>query len=88
MSEGIFPFGLYIGTSFTPRPLYLPGKDPQYQLERRPVTPQSRSGRCEEEKNVLPIPISQLASPYRIQTDNATTTTTTTTDDDDDDDTL
>jgi hypothetical protein len=60
MSEGTFPFGLNIDATFTPRPLYLPGKEPQYQL----VRPQSRSARCEGEES-LANPDSAVPSPYR-----------------------
>jgi hypothetical protein len=38
--------------SFTPRPLYPLGKSPRYPLDRRLGEPQSRSGRCGEEKNL------------------------------------
>jgi hypothetical protein len=36
--------------SFTPRPLYPRGKSPRYPSDRRSDGPQSRSGRCGEEK--------------------------------------
>jgi hypothetical protein len=39
--------------SFTPRPLYPPGKSPWYPLDRRLGGPQSRSGRCGEEINFV-----------------------------------
>jgi hypothetical protein len=42
--------------SFTPRPLYPQGKSPRYPLARRLGGPQSRSGRCDEEKNSQPPP--------------------------------
>jgi hypothetical protein len=42
--------------SFTPRPLYLRGKCPRYPLYRRLGGPQSQSGRCGVEKNLLPMP--------------------------------
>jgi hypothetical protein len=38
-------------TNITPLPLYVLGKSPQYPLIRRLGGPQSRSGRCGEEKN-------------------------------------
>jgi hypothetical protein len=40
--------------SFTPRPLYPKGKSPWYPLDRRLGGPQSRSGRCGEEKKSIP----------------------------------
>jgi hypothetical protein len=53
--------------SFTPRPFYPREKSPRYPLETRLGGPQSRSGRCGEEKNlasagnrtpaVQPVPI-------------------------------
>jgi hypothetical protein len=54
------PFILELGTSwrravsFTPLPLYSLGKSPRYPLDRRLGGPQSRSGRCGEEKNLAP----------------------------------
>jgi hypothetical protein len=39
-----------------PRSLYLQGKSPWYQLDRRLGGPQSRSGRGGEEKNSQPSP--------------------------------
>jgi hypothetical protein len=51
---------LYLGTrwkrvfSFTPRPLYFQGKSPRYPLNRRLGGIQSRSGRPEGDKNILP----------------------------------
>jgi hypothetical protein len=39
-----------------PRPLYLQRKSPWYPLDRRLGGPQSRSGRCGEEKNSQPPP--------------------------------
>jgi hypothetical protein len=42
--------------SFTPRPLYPWKKSPLYPLDRRLGGPQSRSGRCGAERNVLPLP--------------------------------
>jgi hypothetical protein len=38
--------------SFTPLPLYPRGKSPRYPLDRRLGEPQSRSGPCEQEKNL------------------------------------
>jgi hypothetical protein len=38
-----------------PWTLYLRGKSPQYPLERRLDGPQSQSGCCGEEKNLLPL---------------------------------
>jgi hypothetical protein len=38
--------------SFTPLPLYLRGKSSRYSIDRRLDGPQSRSGRCGEEKNL------------------------------------
>jgi hypothetical protein len=49
---------LHLGTrwgwvvSFTPLPLYPRGKSPRYPLDRKLGGPQSRSGRCGEEKNL------------------------------------
>jgi hypothetical protein len=40
-----------------PRPLYSRGKSPRYSLERRLGGPQNWSGPCEEEKNILPLPV-------------------------------
>jgi hypothetical protein len=40
--------------SFTPRPLYLQGKSPQYPLDRKLGGPQSRSWHGVEEKNSQP----------------------------------
>jgi hypothetical protein len=42
--------------SFTIRPLYHQRKRPWYPLDRRLGGPQSRSKRCCEEKNSLPLP--------------------------------
>jgi hypothetical protein len=42
--------------SFTPQPLCPQGNSPWYPLDRRVVGPQSRSGRCGEEKNSQPLP--------------------------------
>jgi hypothetical protein len=42
--------------NFTPRPLYSRENSPSYPLNRRLGEPQSRSGRCGEEKNLLPLP--------------------------------
>jgi hypothetical protein len=59
---GIAPCILYLGTrwrwvvGFTPRPLYLQGKNPWYALDRSLGGPQSRSGRGSEEKNSQPYP--------------------------------
>jgi hypothetical protein len=56
-SGGIAPIILKLGTrwrrivSFTPRSLYLRGKSPLYQLDRRLGGLQSRTGRGVEEKN-------------------------------------
>jgi hypothetical protein len=61
-SGGITPRILWLGTrrrwvvSFTPRPLYPPGKIPRYPSDRRLVEPQSRSERGGEEKNSQPLP--------------------------------
>jgi hypothetical protein len=41
---------------FTPRPLYLQGKSPQYPLDRRLDEPQNQSVRGGEEKNSEPPP--------------------------------
>jgi hypothetical protein len=41
--------------SFKPRLLYLRGKRPQYPLHRWLDGPQSRSGNCEVQKNLLPL---------------------------------
>jgi len=53
--------------SFTPQLLYLQGKSPQYQLDRRLDGPQLRSGCGGEEKNSqtlpgLELPIIQLVT--------------------------
>jgi hypothetical protein len=42
--------------SFTPLPLNPRGKGSRYPLDRRPARPQSRSGHCGEEKNLLSLP--------------------------------
>jgi hypothetical protein len=42
--------------SFTSQPLYPPGKEPLYPLDRRLGGLQSRSGRGGEEKNSQPLP--------------------------------
>jgi hypothetical protein len=42
--------------SFKLRPLYCRGKSPRYPLDRRLGGPQSRSGRCGEDKNLLRLP--------------------------------
>jgi hypothetical protein len=48
------------GTSFTPRSLYPHGKNPRYPLDRRLGGPQSRFGRCEVRKNLLPPAANQI----------------------------
>jgi hypothetical protein len=52
--------------SFMPRPLYPRGNRPWYPLGRWLGRPQSRSGRCREEKNLLPLPgiEPRLSSPH------------------------
>jgi hypothetical protein len=45
-----------IVASFTPRPLCPQGKSPRYPLCRRLGGSKSRSRRCGEEKNLLPLP--------------------------------
>jgi hypothetical protein len=61
-SGGITPRILDLGTrwrsvvSFTHRPLYPQGKNAWYPLDRRLGGPQSRSGRCGEEKIPQPLP--------------------------------
>jgi hypothetical protein len=40
----------------------LRGEQPRYPLDRRLGGPHSRSGRCEDEKNLLPLPESNLDS--------------------------
>jgi hypothetical protein len=40
-----------------------PGRFPRYPLDRRLGGPQSRSGRCGEEKNLLPLPGIELRPP-------------------------
>jgi hypothetical protein len=61
-SGGIDPHILDLGTrwrcmvSFTPRPLYLQGKNPWYPLDRRLVGLQSFCGHGGEEKNSQPSP--------------------------------
>jgi hypothetical protein len=51
--------------SFTPLPLYPPGKSPLYSLDRRLGGPQSRSGRCGEAKYLaLPGIEPGPSSPY------------------------
>jgi hypothetical protein len=68
---GIAPRILDLGTrwrwvvSFTPRPLYLPGKNPLYPLDRRLGGPHSRSGRGGEEKNSQPPPGIEPENPNR-----------------------
>jgi hypothetical protein len=58
--------------SFKPRPLLYPrGKSPLYPLDRRLGGPQSRSGRCEDEKNLAVLGIEPWPSSY---TDWATPT--------------
>jgi hypothetical protein len=42
--------------SFTPQPLYHQGKNPWYPLDMGLGGPQSRSGRCDEEKNSQSLP--------------------------------
>jgi hypothetical protein len=42
--------------SFTHRPLCLQVKSPRYPLDRKLGGPQSRSGRCGDEKNSQPMP--------------------------------
>jgi len=42
--------------SFTTLPIYFQGKVPYYPLDRTLGGPQSRSGRCSEEKNSQPLP--------------------------------
>jgi hypothetical protein len=42
--------------NFTPRPLQRQGKSPRDPLFRRLCGPQSRSGRCGVENNLLPLP--------------------------------
>jgi hypothetical protein len=61
-SRGIAPrfltSALYIWrlvVSFTPWPLYPQGKSSRYSLNRTLGGPQSQSGCCGEEKNVLPL---------------------------------
>jgi hypothetical protein len=51
--------------SFTPRPLYPRGKSPRYPLDRRLGGPQSRSGCCGVERNLLPLPESNSGRPVR-----------------------
>jgi hypothetical protein len=48
--------------SFTPQPLYPWGKSPRYPLDRLDG-PQSRSGRCGDEKHLLPFPWSAVRDP-------------------------
>jgi hypothetical protein len=56
--------------SFMPWPLYLWGKSSLHPLDRRLCGPQSQSGCCEVEKNLLPLLGIQLqpSSPYPITT--------------------
>jgi hypothetical protein len=49
--------------SFTLQPLHPQRKSPRYQLYRRLGGPQTRSGRCEVNKNVLPCGESKLGHP-------------------------
>lgn len=49
--------------SFTSRPLYRQGKSPLYRLDG----PQSWSGRCGRERNLLPLRESNFRRPARIQ---------------------
>jgi hypothetical protein len=46
------PTILDLSGSFTPWPIYSLGSRPRYKLDRRLCGPQSRSGHCEEEKNL------------------------------------
>jgi hypothetical protein len=72
----IYPHFLDLGTSwrwvvsFTPWPLYTRGKSPQYSLDRRLGGPQSRSGRREEVKILIPnrtwTPTQQSSSPQPV----------------------
>jgi hypothetical protein len=61
-SGGITAWIFYLGTRWrrvvrsTPQPLYLQGKSPRYPLHRRLGGTQSRSGRCDEEKNSQSLP--------------------------------
>jgi hypothetical protein len=61
-SEGMAPRVLDLGTrwrcviSFTSRSLYPQGKSSWYPWDRRPAGPQSRPGRCGEERNSQPLP--------------------------------
>jgi hypothetical protein len=50
--------------NFKPRQLYLQRKSTRYPLDRRPGGPQSRSGRCGEERNPSPCRVSN-PSPAR-----------------------
>jgi hypothetical protein len=53
--------------SFTPLPLYPRGKRLRYPLDRRLGRPQSRSGRCGEEKKLaLPAIEPEPSSPYPV----------------------
>jgi hypothetical protein len=51
---------------FTQRPLYPQGKSPRYRLDRRLGGPQSRSGRCGEEKILDPAG-TRTPTPWVIQ---------------------
>jgi hypothetical protein len=51
--------------SFTPRALYSRGKSPLYPLYRRLGGPQSRSGHCGVEKNLLQLPGIEPCRPVR-----------------------
>jgi hypothetical protein len=53
-SSTILDLGTTWRVSFTPRSLYLRGNRPRYPLDRRLGGPQSRYGRCGEEKNLAP----------------------------------
>jgi hypothetical protein len=61
-NEGIAPRILDLRTrwrwvvNFTPQLLYPQGKSPWYPLDRRLGGPQSRFGRCGEERNSQPLP--------------------------------
>jgi hypothetical protein len=54
--------------SYTPRPLYPRGKSPRHPLDRRLGGPQSRSGRCGEERNQCLYRESKLGRPARRNT--------------------
>jgi hypothetical protein len=54
-SSTVLDFDTRWVVSFAPWPLYPRVKSPRYLLDMRLGGPQRRSGRCEENKNILPL---------------------------------